>query len=300
MEPMMRARQETPFIVGPAYQYAPRSMLFSEEQEAWPLMSYKQTIAHIADRLPNERRDGWLAICSGTVLRGQVEVAAASTARWIEQHGRDFGFRAPSVVERSRVMGLAEYHAQLGLTDPELYNAQGNSFDRALLPSCIGPTLRIWATGVDLPKHAFPTAAQVEQGYQVLRSEVEALGIVGLTTAPTAIPRPKAYTLLLGAAGEPAQWASIVSDNERICAEYESDTARPADVRGQTGIPPPVDIPPQTPAKAVGKRPRAAAATPRSSQKNGAVRSLGGKAARPRDNAQDILHMFQKRGSSSG
>ena len=70
------------------------------------------------------------------LTRGARELEAVNTAAWIAAHGAALGFRTPNIAERARVMGMAPYLAslqQLGLDEYHIFNAQGNSFDRAAI-----------------------------------------------------------------------------------------------------------------------------------------------------------------------
>ena len=260
MEPMMRSKQTVPILVGPAYQYSPRALLFSEADDVWPHLSLKKTVERIADLLPQDKVIGWRAICSGK-CRGLAEPAANDTARWIEQHGRSLGFRTPTTAERSRVMDLVKYHARLNLPDHVLYDAQGNAFDRGLLPCSIGPALQRWAGGTEPPRHAFPAAAQIEEGYQSLRRGIQALRLDGLLTAPTAVPPPIASRLLLATDGNPAPWAALVAENAEPGTPSGSGASPPATDPSQEGTHP------HTPTRGADKNVRGARGTQATSRK---------------------------------
>ena len=81
----------------------------------------------IRAQLPVEVREGWMTIARN-MITGQNERGAEDAAAWISRHGPTVGFRVPNVRERARAMGMGSYLDELGLSEQELYDAQGNSF----------------------------------------------------------------------------------------------------------------------------------------------------------------------------
>ncbi|MFM7978324.1 MAG: hypothetical protein ACKPKO_03330, partial [Candidatus Fonsibacter sp.] len=75
------------------------------------------------------------------VSKGSEQVADMA-AGWIAEHGSEHGFRTPNVRERGRAMGMAAYLHGLGLSESELYDAQGNSFDPQAVLSRLQEGLR--------------------------------------------------------------------------------------------------------------------------------------------------------------
>eukprot|EP00974_Lingulodinium_polyedra_P112372 10870899-Lingulodinium_polyedra.AAC.1 len=66
-------------------------------------------------------------------------------------------------------MGLAAYTHLLGLGSVQLYDAQGNHFDRHVVAQRLAGAMRAWGGGVAPigPRH--PTLGEIENGYQELR-----------------------------------------------------------------------------------------------------------------------------------
>ena len=62
----------------------------------------------------------------------------------------------PTTAERSRMLGIEDFGPALRLTDLQLYNAQGNAFDRTALMMRIRAGLLTWARGDHLPPADFP------------------------------------------------------------------------------------------------------------------------------------------------
>ena len=110
---------------------------------------------------------------------GERERDAIPTAQWIAAHGEPLGFRTPNVAERSRAMGMAAYldgFRRLGMDDFQMFNAQGNSFDRAAVALRVREALAIWVAGGSLPRHVYPEPAEVLRVSGRLRAEVVAAG----------------------------------------------------------------------------------------------------------------------------
>ena len=63
------------------------------------------------------------------MVSGANERELEGAAGWISQHGDAAGFRIPNTRERGRAMGMGAYLTAVGLSEQELYDAQGNSFD---------------------------------------------------------------------------------------------------------------------------------------------------------------------------
>ena len=77
-------------------------------------------------------------------------------------------------------MGMADYlegFRGLGMDDYQMFNAQGNSFDRAAVALRVREGLATWLSGGVLPRHAFPDPYVVIGVYGRLRAEVVAAGV---------------------------------------------------------------------------------------------------------------------------
>ena len=180
------------------YQYAPGMLLYrrgTDWQDA-PLSVCSQRIRQL---LPPELRAGWQLIERG-MATGERERDAIPTAQWIAANGERLGFRTPNVAERSRAMGMADYlegFRGLGMDDYQMFNAQGNSFDRAAVALRVREGLATWLAGGALPRHAFPDPAAVASVYGRLRAEVVAAGVAACSLP---FPRDLRATLLAGVA----------------------------------------------------------------------------------------------------
>ena len=95
-------------------------------------------------------------------------------------------------------MGMAGYTrslSQCGLTDFQLYNAQGDSFDRAAVFVRIRDAVAAWVGGRELAGHAYPTPPEVDRMYEALRA---GLSEAGLAACPSPFPHDLRATLLYG------------------------------------------------------------------------------------------------------
>ena len=197
---MLRARSlpgET--LRASTYQYAPGMLLHRRGTEDWqdaPVTACSQRIRHL---LPADLRAGWLLIERG-LATGDREREAIPTAAWIAAHGEGLGFRTPNAAERARAMGMAAYldsFRRLGLDDLHLFNAQGNSFDRAVVAMWTREALATWTAGGALARHTYPGPADVVAVYEQLRVAVLSTGTAACLHP---FPRDLQATLCGGAA----------------------------------------------------------------------------------------------------
>eukprot|EP00974_Lingulodinium_polyedra_P046221 4428880-Lingulodinium_polyedra.AAC.1 len=79
-------------------------------------------------------------------------------------------------------MGLAAYTRLLSLGPAQLYDAQGNHFDRYIVTQRLAGAVQAWGGGAALASPRYPSLAEIETGYQELR---RALGS-GLRAMPWA------------------------------------------------------------------------------------------------------------------
>ena len=146
---------------------------------------------------PPGLQEGWALIARG-LASGPREREAIPTAAWIAAHGRQHSFRAPSLEERSRAMGCAAYGTRLmecGLTERQLYDAQGNSFDRTAVALRIRDAVAAWRRGGAVPRHAYPSPRVVARVYEALRAHVAGMGLPALVL-PQPFPADCAATIL--------------------------------------------------------------------------------------------------------
>ena len=130
----------------------------------------------IKSRLPAHLWQGWRMIARNMVSP-QCERETDEVARWISRHGAEHGFRAPNTRERGRAMGMMAYLGELELEERVLYDAQGNLFDRHVVPLRVSRPVVRWLQGEEVPRHAYPAVADIEAGYQELRVLIEREGL---------------------------------------------------------------------------------------------------------------------------
>ena len=97
-------------------------------------------------------------------------------------------------------MGMAAYldgFRRLGMDDFQMFNAQGNNFDRAAVAIRVREALATWMAGGVLPRHAYPDPSEVLRVYGRLRTEVVAAGVAACVHP---FPRDLQAALLGGAA----------------------------------------------------------------------------------------------------
>ena len=132
MAPLMRARHQTgSFIRGSTFQYMAPALLYHDDGP-WQSMGMVAVRSRIEQLMPPELRRAWMLLHRSP--RGEDEREAERAAEWIGRFGAQHGFRPPNLCERSRVTGSAHYLESLGLGPRELYDAQGNHFDRHVIP----------------------------------------------------------------------------------------------------------------------------------------------------------------------
>ena len=173
--PVMMRNRANPgeAIRASAYQYQPRFLLYRREQ--WDIVPNHQLAEAVGRRLPEEAREAWNLLASGSVTRQNERLALPAT-RFLAEHGGVVGVRAPNTRERSRAMGLSEYISSLGLQDEQCYDAQGNHFDHAAISRRLASPLTAWLRGGDLQRHRYPSPEEVVQGYWPMYDMVAAGG----------------------------------------------------------------------------------------------------------------------------
>ena len=153
----------------------------------------------IKNRIPQEHRIGWMLIARNLVS-GANEREAEGAAGWISQHGEAAGFRIPNTRERARAIGMGAYLAALGLSEQEMYDAQGNSFDPHAIVMRLRDGIRQWAAGGPVGRHQYPSMDAVAGAFEDVKRYVSDRGLGGCT-------RPFPHDLfdgLIAAAGTPA------------------------------------------------------------------------------------------------
>ena len=163
-----------------------------------PLDSVTRRIRRL---LPQRHHKGFDDICTGGHKRDEGPAIAA--AQWIDNHGRQLGFRAPTALERARSTGRAGYLEGLQLNTRQLYDAVGNHFDADALNIRWWACVRTWLENPVDPGMRPQTPTQLELIFHRVRREVHAMGV------PTSVahPFPKDIRPLLMAAETSARCA---------------------------------------------------------------------------------------------
>ena len=157
MPPMMRSRHAGGnYILASTFQYRPRHLLYRTDDPAWRAAfapGRGGNLYNLAGRVRTRMREAGAsaaALASWDIIRQltagtlhsmspeEAEEACLPAARWIAEHGPAHGFRAPSLAERTRALDLDPYFALLALSPRDLFDAQGNHFDRAVVGARLG------------------------------------------------------------------------------------------------------------------------------------------------------------------
>ena len=121
------------------YQYAAKYLLFNEEWLGHSLADATQTIAGL---LPPGLSQAWRLI--NTKVHDAEEDLLLPLAHWLSVEGPGYGLRTPNTSERAKALGLEQHFAAMNLPDRDLYNAQGNVFDKDALATCIAGHVDRW------------------------------------------------------------------------------------------------------------------------------------------------------------
>ena len=98
-------------------------------------------------------------------------------------------------------MGMASYMEHLrevGLDEHQLFNAQGNSFDRTAVAIRIRETVAAWVGGGEVARHEFPAPPAIAASYERLRG---GLLLAELPACRGPFPEDLVGALLGGAGG---------------------------------------------------------------------------------------------------
>ena len=127
----------------------------------------------MASLVPAHLKDGFAALLTGP--RREREHEALPVIEWMEEEGRQLGFRVPSAAERARATGQEAYLAQLrqvegaGFSDRDLFDWTGNHFDPdAVVIRILGAI----STGAHTRAHTYLDPPAVLAGYFALRDRV--------------------------------------------------------------------------------------------------------------------------------
>ena len=173
---MLRSRRKDRLVPSP-YQCKPRSLIYSLQHPA----AYHTTAAHdlqarVRRFLPPEHHAGWNAIAQGEADPGFHRPRSPATdeaAAFLAANPDITGCKPPTTVERSHMLGIGDFGPALQLTDLQLYNAQGNAFDRTALMMRIRAGLLAWARGDHLPPADFLPPSALVRAYDALLAAVD-------------------------------------------------------------------------------------------------------------------------------
>ncbi len=169
--PMMRSRSPPgPQIQASTHNYHPKCLLYDETSpHHWQGGDWRRVENLIRRLLPNLLRDSFAALLTGPTRAREAE--ALPVVQWIEQEGRNHGFRVPSAHERARAMGQGTYLTLLtqqndaSFGERDLFDWTGSHFDPDAVATCLVESLD---KGVQQQPHEFLAPAALLEGYQTV------------------------------------------------------------------------------------------------------------------------------------
>ena len=109
--------------------------------------------------------------------RGIAERQAEPAADWLAHHGASIGARTPNVAERGRAAGtslLCQALLTHGLSERNVFDAQGNAFDVDAFRLRVQEPLLNWLEGARIPPAALLAPALLGRHYAALVERVSA------------------------------------------------------------------------------------------------------------------------------
>ena len=150
LPPMQRSRGPGPRAS--TYQYAAHHLLYRLD-EAWLRVPASCLHIEVGRLLPPALQAAWRLLIlnpQGWEAERRMEPVAA----WLATHGEALGARGPNTAERGRAAGLFDLCQGLraqGLSNVELFDAQGNAFDVDACRSRIQEPILAWLQGAPTP-----------------------------------------------------------------------------------------------------------------------------------------------------
>ena len=155
------------------YQYAPRCLLYDTR---WQHSSLSQIIKGIGDMMPDQVKKGWTLLAANQITDAN-EYAAIPTTEWLTEHGRNIGARIPSVAERGRAFGMWQYLDSLGMEERQLFDAQGNMFDKEALTRRFRHSVEAWLKGdTDLGNYQWRNPKELQKQWEGFAEVVKKKG----------------------------------------------------------------------------------------------------------------------------
>ena len=126
--------------------------------------------------MPDQVKKGWTLLAANQITDAN-EYAAIPTTEWLTEHGRNIGARIPSVAERGRALGVWQYLDSLGMEERQLFDAQGNMFDKDSVIRRVRFAVALWLRGdIDMPNVTAASPAEIGRWWQRLKHDVVAAG----------------------------------------------------------------------------------------------------------------------------
>ncbi len=146
-----------PTIRASTRHYHPKHLLYRHASpHEWHGGDWTRVHKYMASLLPSHLKSAFAALLTGPTRDKEQEALAA--VEWMEEEGRQLGFRIPTAAERARAIGQADYMGLLrgsegaGFTDRDLFDWTGNHFDPDALALRIGTAI---ASGAAAQPHTY-------------------------------------------------------------------------------------------------------------------------------------------------
>ena len=177
--PMLCSRTPPgPDIRASTRHYHPKHLLYRHDsRHVWHGGDWTRVHRYMASLVPGHLKEAFAALLTGP--RREKEQEALPAVDWIEEEGRQHGFRIPTAAERAKATGQEDYLGRLrqsegaGFTDRDLFDWTGNHFD----PDALALRIRVaLAAGAGARPHTYHDPPTVLAGYVALRNHVASDG----------------------------------------------------------------------------------------------------------------------------
>jgi hypothetical protein len=171
LPPMQRSRGPGPRAS--TYQYMAAHLLYRLDGD-WLRVPDLCLHMEVRRRLPPELKQAWNQLALNPQGR-EAERLAEPAAVWLANSGAELGARTPNVTERGRAAGIHDLCQGLlaqGLTNEELFDAQGNAFDADAFRSRVQAPVLAWLEGRPTPHADLMPPAALRRHYDQLVARV--------------------------------------------------------------------------------------------------------------------------------
>ena len=169
---MMRPRGQRSEVRASTFQYHPMFLMYRRDMH-WHLGTLEDVKTRMRQRMPTSLHRAFKQLCTLRQVR-EHEDSILPVVHWMEQHGRELGFRIPHAVERARATGRGAYLLALGLSERQLYDLVGNHFDGDAVLLRVGQATSDWLHHGTYEGPTPPAPGRITQIYRRVREAVRA------------------------------------------------------------------------------------------------------------------------------